>query len=201
MTLTTKVHITDDWQRDSLVLQARQTQGEDGPTVALAYAREDVDGTPVLTMQPLTLAEMNARGVTHTEGNVPGLRVRWDVAVAIAQAVIGHTKAPADPSELQAVQNLYEATEARLDQTLADLERVTLERDAARDSVVHLERLVEAKEAHLEREARTADHFHRPVETEQAKAEVETARDLHPAHHVRIQDRINAMFVDPARKP
>lgn len=157
-------HITDDWRRDALVIQVRGPQPHG--TVALGYAMEDADGQPALVMLPLADDDMRTYGDLDPK---PGIRLRYDMAVKIAQAVIAHTKAPADPSEVARLEGELASLRAGYNTLDADLAMVAAERDAARDQVVALERLLEATTAHLEREARTADHFHRPVEMEQEK--------------------------------
>lgn len=159
-----QVFIQDDWQRDALVIQVRGPQPFGG--VALGYAMEDMDGQPTLVMTPLTQDQVNA---PHPPNPPSGLRMRHDMAVKVAQALIAHTKAPADPSEVAELQVRVANQRETIRNMDAATERLTAERDAARAEVVSLERLLEATQAHLDREARTADHFHRPVEVEQER--------------------------------
>lgn len=80
-----EAHITDDWQRDSQVIQVRQI-ADNGATSAIGQVLEDTDGVPVLQFKHLPPDYY--RDQDFTLEPTPGLRVRNDAAVAIARAIL-----------------------------------------------------------------------------------------------------------------
>lgn len=95
-----ETHVTYEWQRNTLVIQVRAITDR-GHTHGVAQAVEDTDTMGTLRIHPLALDEHEGiQTVTPT----PGLRLPWDMAVSIAQAVIAKTKALADPSETARLQ-------------------------------------------------------------------------------------------------
>lgn len=163
-----EAHATDEWQRDCLVLQVRQVT-DTGYTMALGQVLEDLDEMPTLTFRPLAPGEQGDPTLHHVP--TPGIRLHREAAIAMAQEVIRATGAPSDPSRVAALQQENDALAADLRETSQALTMTNLERDHLRNLNQALVDLLEAKDAHLEREARTATVFVRGLETVQNDTE------------------------------
>lgn len=180
-----QAHATDEWQRDTLVIQVRRLAHND-TTNSIGQVLEDTDGIPTILFRPLHPAQ--ERGGIRDMTPTPGIRLPREAAIALAQEVLKATGAPSDPSETADLQEAF----------LLSQDRVTeLEREAADHAasayrlameVEHLERTLAATEAHLEREARTATVFVRGLEG----AQNETEWTQHQVH------RTDAMTSHPA---
>lgn len=188
-----EAHATDEWQRDTLVIQVRRVT-DTGRTAALAQVLEDLDEMPAMMFEPYT--EEQARG-QESVCPTPGIRMPREAAIALAQEVIRATGAPSDPSEVARLQETVDQLTEERRVLLGDCDRLTAQRDMARRDVDMLELLVEARDAHLEREARLGTVFLRGLEMEQGKAEVAAERENHPARS--IQDSINDSLTRVAR--
>jgi len=168
-----EAHVTDEWQTDTMVVQVRQMHR--GHTAAIGQVLEDRDGVPVMTFRRLP---DNYDGREHLVPT-PGIRLPHDVAVKIARAILTDAGKDADEverlkAELATLQQGYNALDGDLAMAQANVAFLSTQ-------VEHLERLVEAKDAHLEREARVATLGLREAEREQAEADVRLAQRLHPA--------------------
>lgn len=185
-----QAHVTDEWQRDTMVVQVRQLATND-TTQAIAYMAEDTDGMATLHWHPVD----PSRGGREHLDPTPGVRIPHDVAVAMARAIL--TDAGKDADEVERLRGNLEKAHAAIAAAERRITDVTAERDLAQAEVRSLELLVEAKDAHLEREARVATLHVRVLEMGQSDAEHEQARRHHPA--MAIQDRVNGALAGMAR--
>lgn len=203
-----ETHVTDEWQRNTLVIQVRAVTDR-GHTHGVAQAVEDTDTMGTLRIHPLALDEHEGiQTVTPT----PGLRLPWDMAVSIAQAVIAKTKAPADPSQMADLQEqLADERDAHLE-TEQELASVYGERDRWEVLCIAKDEQIETLKAHLDREARTATHLHRTLEHGQNEAEWTQhqthrtdAMESHPSNNFpgvdgrSLQDKVNESLARVAR--
>lgn len=177
-----QAHVTDEWETDTMVIQVRQLATND-TTQAVAYLAEDRDGMATVMWHQIDYRQDGREHLSPT----PGLRVRHDVAVAMARAIL--TDAGKDADEVERLKAALEEAEDRAEALNRDAERQHAKAARLEREVEMLELLVEAKDAHLEREARTATVFVRGLEMHQGTAEVEAERANHPAQtlseHVR----------------
>lgn len=203
-----ETHVTDEWQRNTLVIQVRAITDR-GHTHGVAQAVEDTDTMGTLRIHPLALDEHEGiQTVTPT----PGLRLPWDMAVSIAQAVIAKTGAPADPGEAQTLKDENDALVADLRETDQELASVYGERDRWEVLCIAKDEQIETLKAHLDREARTATHLHRTLETAQNETEWTQhqthrtdAMESHPSNNFpgvdgrSLQDKVNESLARVAR--
>lgn len=190
-----EAHVTDEWQTDTSVIQVRWN-ATNGNTQAIAYMAEDRDGMAALQWHHI---DPNTMGREHLDPT-PGLRLPHDVAIAMARAIL--TEAGKDADEVERLKALTEtlADECRTAQTAlhaAGLQAGDLERQ-----VEALERLVEAKDAHLEREARVATLHVREYEQDVAEGDRAMSRIDHPSNSERASKVISDAFrSSPAGSP
>lgn len=183
-----QAHVTDEWQTDTMVVQVRMI-GPADHTMAIGQVIEDTkDGMPALTFQPLPdrAQESSQDHLAPT----PGIRLRHDVAVAMARAIL--TEAGKDADEVERLNHLVVNLQGRIAALNGSI--VSMEGTNARlaKEVEMLELLVEAKDAHLEREARLATLTIRDLERDATEDDVAQARRLHPARILRGDDRADA---------
>jgi hypothetical protein len=175
-----QAHVTDEWETDTMVIQVRQLATND-TTQAIAYMAEDTDGMATLAWHQID--PRNYEGREHLVPT-PGVRIRHDVAVAMARAIL--TDAGKDADEVERLKAEVADLEGDKAVLLRDCDTLTSQRDQARREVEMLELLVEAKDAHLEREARTSDHFHESLEHERREQRHDQGRRHHPARRVTV---------------
>lgn len=184
-----QAHVTDEWQTDTMVVQVRQvTEGDH--TMAIGQVLEDVDGMPVMQFQPYNPREQHYPADTMTP--TPGIRIRHDVAVAMARAIL--TDAGKDADEVERLKGTLETVVADNAALSHEVAAQQARGDDLQNQVNALERLVEAKDAHLEREARVATLHVRVLEMGQADAEHEQAQRLHPARILQGGSLAGGMF-------
>lgn len=183
-----QAHVTDEWERDTMVIQVRRL-ATNGTTQAIAQVLEDTDGMPCIHWHQVD--PNNYAGREHLVPT-PGIRVPHDVAVAMARAILADAGKDADE---------VERLKGTLDTVVTDNAALTHEvaaqqarGDDLQNQVNALERLVEAKDAHLEREARVATLHVRVLEMGQADAEHEQAQRLHPARILQGGSLAGGMF-------
>lgn len=172
-----QAHVTDDWERDSMVVQVRQMHR--GHTSAIGQVLEDRDGMPVMDFRRLTDAQHEGR--EHLIPT-PGIRLRHDVAVAMARAIL--TEAGKDADEVERLKGQVENQRETIQNLSAAL-------DEARAAVAYnavqvegMERLVETLTHSADREARSADHFHEMLEHQRREDRHEQDRRHHPSRVV-----------------
>jgi hypothetical protein len=175
-----EAHVTDEWQRDTMVIQTRRL-ASNGNTQAIAYFAEDADGMATLSWHRIDPAKGGQEHLVPT----PGVRIPHDVAVAMARAIL--TDAGKDADEVERLKDLVDNLQGRITALGVTVEEVRAARDLYKREVEMLELLVEAKDAHLEREARTATVFVRGLEMTQGTAEVEAERANHPAYSATLE--------------
>lgn len=205
-----QAHATEEWQRDTLVIQVRRLAHND-TTNSIGQVLEDTDEVPTMLFRPL-MPQQERDGIRDMTPT-PGIRLPREAAIALAQEVLKATGAPSDPSETAALQEAYLLSQDRV----AELEREATEHAASAYrlamEVEHLERLVAATEAHLEREARVSTVFVRGMETAQNETEWTQhqthrtdAMESHPSNNFpgvgdgrRVQEKVNDALARMAR--
>lgn len=184
-----QTHITDEWERDTMVVQVRQIHR--GHTSAIGQVLEDRDGMAVMDFRRLP---DTYDGREHLEPT-PGIRLRHDVAVSMARAIL--TEAGRDADRVEELERTLADVEMRAHESAVEVQRQMARADDLQNQVTLLERLVATTEAHADREARVADHFHESLEHQRRDDRHDQARRHHPAGA--IQDRVNDALARMAR--
>lgn len=177
-----EAHITDEWERDTAVIQVRKVT-HTGHTIAVGQVAEDRDGMPFMYFQAMTPEQIDGR--EHLVPT-PGIRLPHEVATLMARAIL--TDAGKDADEVERLKAQVET----MAEVVSHQERTILGLEAERDTLRHVNDLqallVEAKDAHLEREVRTANHFHTTVEHDRRAEDFTQAMVHHPARTVSAAD-------------
>lgn len=175
-----KAHVTDDWARDSLVIQVRRTS-RDAETIGyMAPPPIGPDQVPILEpvlVRPLDNETVEA--ITAERGHAPGLRVSHADAVAIHEALgeyLGHHDRPNATKLAEAEQRANDA-ELALAVTQAKLQG--------------LERVLEATNQHLDDSRETVDTNQTTVNLERDReARTQAQLDGLATAYQRLQEQL-----------
>lgn len=171
-----QVHVTDEWQTDTMVVQVRQVSETTQHTQAIGQVLEDRDGMPVMEFRPLN--DDQHEGREHLIPT-PGIRLRHDVAVAMARAIL--TDAGKDADEVERLKGTLDTVVADNAALSHEVAAQQARGDDLQNQVNLQERLIQTLEAAADREARVADHFNESLEHDRRDQRHEQARRHHPS--------------------